>query len=58
MKSRKETIMKKQMTKLTLNRETVRNLDTKELGNVLGGVIKTNGEPTLNYTCSILSEGC
>lgn len=50
--------MKKQMTKLTLSRETVRNLEAKELGNALGGVIKTNGEPTLNWTCGILSEGC
>lgn len=31
--------MKKQTTKLTLNRETVRRLDQATLGNVLGGVI-------------------
>ena len=33
--------MKKQMTKLTLSRETVRNLDVKELGHALGGAINT-----------------
>jgi hypothetical protein len=31
--------MKKQMPKLTLNRETLRKLDTKEVGNAWGGVI-------------------
>jgi len=45
--------MKKQMTKLTLNRETVRNLDAKELGNALGGQpIVTSGDPTLGISCS------
>ena len=50
--------MKKHTSKLTLNRETLRRLEVKELENSQGGVIKTNGEPTLNWTCSILSEGC
>lgn len=50
--------MKKQMTKLTLSRETVRSLDKNEMENVAGGVIKTNGEPTLNWTCTVLSQGC
>jgi hypothetical protein len=31
--------MKKQMPKLTLNRETLRHLDRLELGNARGGVI-------------------
>jgi hypothetical protein len=31
--------MKKQMPKLTLNRETLRDLDKKDLGNALGGAI-------------------
>jgi len=45
--------MKKQMTKLTLSRETVRNLDSRELGNVLGGQpIATSGDPTLGISCS------
>jgi hypothetical protein len=34
--------MKKQMPKLTLNRETLRKLDTKELGNALGGAINVS----------------
>jgi hypothetical protein len=43
--------MKKQMPKLTLNRETLRKLDTKELGNALGGAINVKslaGECTLD----------
>lgn len=31
--------MKKHMPKLILNRETLRNLDAKDLGNAQGGVI-------------------
>ena len=45
--------MKKQMTKLTLSRETVRNLDAKVLGDVLGGQpIPTSGDPTIGISCS------
>ena len=31
--------MKKQMPKLTLNRETLRELDKKDLSNAMGGAI-------------------
>jgi hypothetical protein len=49
--------MKKQMTKLTLSRETVRNLDAKEMGNALGGKpIPTSGDPTVGIQC--ISVGC
>jgi hypothetical protein len=49
-------IMKKQMTKLTLSRETLRNLDTKALGNALGGQpIATSGDPTLGTQCLTLN---
>ena len=45
--------MKKQMTKLTLSRETLRNLDAKTLGEALGGQpIATSGDPTLGISCS------
>ena len=47
--------MKKQMPKLTLNRETLRNLDTKELGNALGGVINVT---SLVRVCTEPSIGC
>ena len=41
--------MKKQTPKLTLNRETLRNLDQKELSNALGGVINVK---SLNTECT------
>lgn len=45
--------MKKQMTKLTLSRETVRNLDAKTLGDVLGGQPNTTtSDPTYVISCS------
>jgi len=48
--------MKKQMTKLTLSRETVRNLETKELGYAVGGLpIATSGDPTLGTQCLTLN---
>ena len=50
--------MKKQMTKLTLSRETVRNLDAKELGNALGGAINTaTGDATNGCTSTYSVSG-
>ena len=44
--------MKKQMKKLTLSRETMRNLDGKELENAAGGrPIITSGDPTIGIPC-------
>ena len=47
--------MKKQMPKLTLNRETLRHLDPKELGNALGGAINVRSQVE---ECTQLSIGC
>ena len=47
--------MKKQMPKLTLNRETLRNLDTKELSNAQGGAINVT---SLLTECTQNSSAC
>jgi hypothetical protein len=48
--------MKKQMTKLTLSRETLRNLDAKEIDKVAGGLpITTSGEATYGTQCLTLN---
>jgi hypothetical protein len=51
-------IMKKQMTKLTLSRETVRNLETKEM-KAAGGLPNNSYElcPTEAYNC-LTYMGC
>ena len=51
--------MKKQMTKLTLSRETVRNLDAKEMDKAAGGLINTTYVqcPTDAWTC-LTYNGC
>jgi hypothetical protein len=52
-----ERILNKLMKKLTLSRETVRNLDGKELESAAGGrPIVTSGDPTLGIPC--ISVGC
>ncbi|MFL6193850.1 MAG: class I lanthipeptide [Thermoanaerobaculia bacterium] len=47
--------MRKQTTKLTLNRETLRRLEVKELENAKGGLpIVTSGEATYGTQCLTL----
>lgn len=47
--------MKKQTLKLTLNRETLRNLDKGELSNAQGGAINIKSELT---ECTQTSGAC
>jgi hypothetical protein len=46
--------MKKRMTKLTLSRETVRNLEAKEMDKAAGGLPNTTYEfcPTEAFNCA------
>lgn len=47
--------MKKQTPKLTLNRETLRSLDKKELGHALGGAINVT---SLQGECTNGTNNC
>ena len=47
--------MKKQMPKLTLNRETLRNLDQNELSNAQCGAINIKSELT---ECTLGTNNC
>ena len=44
--------MKKSLKKLTLNRETIRNLEGLEVGHAVGGVVQTVPASQCNGTCT------
>jgi hypothetical protein len=48
---RERTAMKKNKIRLTLNRETLRNLGADEASNAQGGSVISNGCPLLTVTC-------